>query len=154
MKKDKTKAIIFARVQARGQKEDEYSLDSQIKLLQDYADKKFTVVKIFRVSESTSSKRFRKLLNEMFHYATRNHIPVILCEKIDRLTRNDKATVVVDNWIKKDRKREVRFLKEGLVLNGKTKAPENIVWDMRVAFARFYTNNLSRLKNKRVMSYN
>lgn len=143
MNENKTKALIFARVSSREQEETGYSLDSQIKLLQDYAEGKFTVLRVFRVSESASGKQVRKLFNEMFQYATKNHIPIVLCEKIDRLTRNPKDAAVVDDWVKESKGREVHFIKESFVLNDKTKAHESLVWDMKVAIARFYTNNLS-----------
>ncbi len=138
------KTIIFARVSSREQEDTGYSLDSQVKLLQGYADERnFKVFKIFKVSESASGKQVRKMFNEMLDYATKNNIPVILCEKIDRLTRNPKDAGIVDDWIKEDNSREIHFVKESFILNNKTKAHESLVWDMKVAIARFYTNNLS-----------
>jgi DNA invertase Pin-like site-specific DNA recombinase/uncharacterized protein YqgV (UPF0045/DUF77 family) len=80
---------------------------------------------------------------EMFEYADKHKIHVICCEKIDRLTRNLKDASLVQDWIEKDKNREVHFLKESFILNGNTRAHENLVWDMKVAIARFYTNNLS-----------
>jgi DNA invertase Pin-like site-specific DNA recombinase len=49
----------------------------------------------------------------------------------------------IDDWVKEKAGREVHFIKESFVLNGATRAHENLVWDMKVAIARFYTNNLS-----------
>jgi DNA invertase Pin-like site-specific DNA recombinase len=138
------KNIIFCRVSSKEQEETGYSLDAQEKLLKEYSEKKgFDTVKIFKVSESASGKMVRKLFMEMFEYADKHKIHIICCEKIDRLTRNLKDASLVQDWIEKDKNREVHFLKESFILNGNTKAHENLVWDMKVAIARFYTNNLS-----------
>jgi DNA invertase Pin-like site-specific DNA recombinase len=85
----------------------------------------------------------RKLFNEVFEYANKNRIDIILCEKIDRLTRNLKDAVIVDEWVKANSNRAVHFVKENFILNQNTKAHDNFVWDMKVASARFYSNNLS-----------
>lgn len=141
---NKTKCLIYARVSSREQEDTGYSLDAQEKLLQEYATKNdFEVKKSFRVSESASGKQIRKTFNELLSYANKNKISVILCEKIDRLTRNLKDAASVSDWINEDIKREVHFVKESFVVNKNTRAHENLVWDMKVAIARFYTNNLS-----------
>jgi len=101
------------------------------------------VAKIWRVSESASGKHVRKVFNEMLQYVSQHNIPVILCEKIDRLTRNLKDASAVDEWARGKAGREVHFNKESFVLNSGTRAHENLVWDMKVAIARFYANNLS-----------
>ena len=140
----KTKVIVFCRVSSREQEETGYSLDAQEKLLSEYAEKNgFEVAKIFKISESASGKLIRKLFNEMLQYATAHKIPVILCEKIDRLTRNIKDAAIVNDWITENDVRQVHFVKENFVLSKNTRAHENLVWDMKVAIARFYTNNLS-----------
>ena len=37
----------------------------------------------------------------------------------------------------------IHFVKENFIVSKNTRAHENLVWDMKVAIARFYTNNLS-----------
>lgn len=138
------KAIIYARVSSREQEETGYSLDAQEKLLKDYAlAKNFEVKKIFRVSESASGKQIRKTFNEMLQCANKNKAQIILCEKIDRLTRNLKDAATATDWINENNEREIHFVKESFVVSKNTRAHENLVWDMKVAIARFYTNNLS-----------
>lgn len=139
-----TKCLIYARVSSKEQEDTGYSLDAQEKLLQDYASKNdLGVKKAFRVSESASGKQIRKTFNELLSYADKNKISLILCEKIDRLTRNLKDAASVSDWINEDGKREIHFVKESFIVNKNTRAHENLVWDMKVAIARFYTNNLS-----------
>lgn len=137
------KVVGLARVSSKEQ-ESGYSLDAQVKLNKEYAGgKDFTIVKTFRITESASGKQIRKIFNEMLNFATDHNIPVIICEKIDRLTRNLKDANTVNEWVREDKKREVHFIKENFILNSNTRAHENLVWDMKVAIARFYSNNLS-----------
>jgi len=140
----KTKAISYCRVSSKEQEETGYSLEAQEKLLEEYAEKNdFQIAKTFKVTESASKWQIRKTLGEMLVYAEKNGIKVIFCEKIDRLTRSLKDAATVDDWVHNKDEREVHFVKEHFVLNENTKAHENFVWDMKVAVARFYTNNLS-----------
>ena len=140
----KTSCVIYCRVSSREQEETGYSLDSQEKLLKDYAFKKgFDIAKAYRISESASGKQIRKVFNEMLQYSVEEDVKVILCEKIDRLTRNLKDASTVNDWIQEDEAREVHFVKENSIVNKNTRAHENLVWDMKIAIARFYTNNLS-----------
>ncbi len=140
----KTKAVIYCRVSSKEQEDTGYSLDAQEKLLMDYSEEKnYKLLKKFRVTESASKWQIRKTLNEMLTYADKNEVNVIFCEKIDRLTRSLKDAAIVDDWVHGREGREVHFVKEHFVLNTNTKAHDNFVWDMKVAVARFYTNNLS-----------
>ena len=139
-----TKAIIFCRVSSKEQEDTGYSLDAQEKLLAEYANKRgFDVTKIFKVSESASGKQARTLFYEMLAYVQKYGISAICVEKIDRLTRNLKDAAIVNEWVQADGARELHFVKENSIINKSTRAHENLVWDMKVAIARFYTNNLS-----------
>lgn len=138
------KAVIFARVSSKEQEETGYSLDAQVKLLNDYAKQRnFEIAKVFRISESASGKQIRTVFEQMLKHATTHAVPIILCEKIDRLTRNLKDAATVNDWVQESSDRELHFVKESFVVSRRTKAHENLVWDMKVAIARFYTNNLS-----------
>ena len=145
MKTDqKVKAVIYARVSSKEQEESGYSLEAQEKLLKDYAEGKgFELVKVYKVAESASGKQIRKMFIEMIQFVTKKGINVILCEKIDRLTRNLKDAATASDWILDGEGREIHFVKENFVVSKNTRAHENFVWDMKVAMARFYTNNLS-----------
>lgn len=138
------KCVIYARVSSREQEETGYSLDSQEKLLREYAEKNgYKVTRVFRVSESASGSQTRKTFYEMLSFVSKQKISIILCEKIDRLTRNLKDASSINEWVLNDKERNVHCVKESFVLNRNTRAHENFVWDMKVAMARFYTNNLS-----------
>src|SRR3989344_4553272 len=145
----KIKAVAYCRVSSKEQEETGYSLDSQEKLLKDYALKNgFNIVKVFRISESASGRQIRKSFDEMLEYTAKNKVPILLAEKIDRLTRNLKSAAITDEWVREDPKRAIHFVKESFILNSNSKAHDNLVWDMKVAIARFYTNNLSEETKK------
>src|SRR3989344_2619235 len=100
IKEMKTRAVLYCRVSSREQEETGYSLEAQEKLLKEYAEKKgFSIVKIYKVTESASKWQIRKTLGEMLAYANKNNVQVILCEKIDRLTRSMKDAAIVDDWV-------------------------------------------------------
>jgi site-specific DNA recombinase len=144
MENKRQKAIIYTRVSSKEQADEGYSLESQEKLLQEYSDKLgLDVAKTYKIAETASKDHVRKIFREVFEYASKQQINIILCEKIDRLTRSLKSAGVVDDWVREKPERSVHFVKEHFVLNQQTKAHDNFVWDMKVAVARFYTNNLS-----------
>lgn len=138
------KCILYCRVSSKEQEDRGYSLEAQEKLLKDYALRNdLEMAKIFKISESASGKQIRKTFNEMLNFVRKGKINIILCEKIDRLTRNLKDGAVISDWVSSDDNKQVHFVKENFVVSKNTRAHENLVWDMKVAIARFYTNNLS-----------
>ena len=144
MNDKKIKAVIICRVSSKEQEDTGYSLDAQEKLLQEYADKNnISVLKIYKISESASGKQARKKFYEILQFIKKNNISLILAEKIDRLTRNLKDASIINDWVQENKNNEVHFVKENFIVSQNTKAHENLVWDMKVAIARFYTNNLS-----------
>jgi len=138
------KAVIICRVSSKEQEDTGYSLEAQEKLLQEYANKNtIDVIKSYKISESASGKQARKKFYEILQFINKNGVNLILCEKIDRLTRNLKDASIVNDWVLEDKSHEVHFVKENFIVNQNTKAHENLVWDMKVSVARFYSNNLS-----------
>ena len=94
-------AIIWARVSTKEQSEEGYSLDAQVKMLLEYAQKhNLRIVKRFIVPESASGKQERKEFQEMLQYLQDNSkIKHVLFEKVDRATRNFKDSVKLNDWL-------------------------------------------------------
>lgn len=137
------KAVLFCRVSSREQ-ETGFSLDSQKKLLVAYAEKlEFTTTKIFSISESASGKEQRKIFKTMLTFIEEKNIQVIVCEKVDRLTRNKYDAVEIDKWINKDPERQVHFIKENFILTKESRSHDKFLWSIKVSVAQFYTDNLS-----------
>lgn len=138
------KAVIYARVSSREQEETGYSLPSQEKLLKEYSQRRgFEVVKIFSVAESASGTKQRQVFGEMMEYLRKNSIPHLLCEKVDRLTRNLKEAVVVNDWIEENSERQIHFVKQNLVIHKSAKSDEKFRWDIEIVLAKKYISNLS-----------
>ena len=138
------KSILFCRVSSKEQEAEGYSLPSQEKFLKDYALKKdFEIVKVFSISESASGRYQRKVFNEMMEYVRRHKITIILCEKVDRLTRNLKDAVAINDWIEEDPERQIHFVKTNLVIHKNSSSDEKFRWDIEVVLAKKYITNLS-----------
>lgn len=138
------KSVLFARVSSREQEETGYSLPSQEKLLKEYAGRKgFRIAKMFSISESASGKNQREIFNEMMDYVKKNNIKIIICEKVDRLTRNFKDAVMIDEWLEKDEERQVHLVKDSLILHKNSRSQEKLNWGIRILFAKNYIDNLS-----------
>ena len=107
----KTKAVIYARVSSKEQEETGYSLPAQEKLLTEHALRKdLEVVKVFSIAESASGSKQRKIFAEMFEFIQKKNIPVLLCEKVDRLTRNLKEALIANDWLDADPERQIHFV--------------------------------------------
>lgn len=138
------KAVLYARVSSREQEDTGYSLPAQEKLLREYAARKgLEVVKVFSVAESASGAKQRKVFAEMMSYMSRNGVSHLLCEKVDRLTRNLKEAVVANDWIEEDDKRQLHFVKQNLVIHQDAKSDEKFRWDIEIVLAKKFIANLS-----------
>lgn len=138
------KCILFCRVSSREQEETGYSLPAQEKFLKDYCElHNLEIDKIFRISESASGKKVRKEFNLMFSYIKKTNRKIIVCEKVDRLTRSQRDAVNIDQWVSENNEHEVHFVKNSFVLNKESKASDKFVWNIHVSQAQFNIENLS-----------
>lgn len=146
----KMKSVLFARVSTREQAEEGYSLAAQEKLLLEHASKKeITISKKFSIPESASGKQERKLFNQMIEYVIEHkEIKIILCEKVDRITRNFKDAVKLQDWLNEDEERQIHFVKQNLIIHKNSKSNDQFMWDMFLVLARQYSNNLSEETKK------
>lgn len=138
------KAVIYARVSSREQEETGYSLPAQQKLLEEYAKRKgFEVMRVFSIAESASGAKQRKVFTEMMEYMTKKGVSHLLCEKVDRLTRNFKEAVIVNDWAEEDESRAIHFAKTNLIISKNSKSDEKFRWDIEIVLAKKYIANLS-----------
>lgn len=138
------KAVIYARVSSKDQEETGYSLPAQEKFLKEYAEKRqFKVTRVFAISESASGKKQREVFGEMMDYVTKQGIKIVICEKVDRLTRNFKDAVSIDEWLEEDEERQMHLVKDSLILHKNSRSQEKLNWGIRILFAKNYIDNLS-----------
>ncbi len=138
-----SRAIIFARVSSKSQEDEGYSLDSQLKVLRNYCkNKRLTVVKEFRITETASKQQRRKEFQELLFYISKNKIYHFAVEKTDRLTRNYRDAAYLDEWLEKDERRMLHVVKENLQLCSGSRSHAKFLWGFMVAWAKQYTDNL------------
>ncbi len=136
--------IIVARVSSKEQEQLGYSLPSQDKLLTEYATRNdFEIKHVFLISESASKREQRKKFNEALKIALQEGIEVLIFEKVDRVTRNLHSSVDIYDWLEADEHREVHCVKDSLVLHKYSKSQDKLNWDIKVAMAKNYADNLS-----------
>ena len=140
----KNKCVIYCRVSSKEQEETGYSLPAQEKLLIEYANRKgFEVVKVFAVAESASGEKQRKIFAEMMDYMQKKDVLILLCEKVDRITRNLKEAVVANDWIENNKERQLHFVKQNLAIHKNSNSDEKFRWDIEIVLAKKYISNLS-----------
>ena len=139
----KSRAVILARVSSKSQEDEGYSLDSQVKLLTGYcANKGFIVDKIFKIAETASKEQSRRIFKELLTYMNKNTIYHLAVEKTDRLTRNMKDAVAIDDWLSRDTDRMLHLVKENIQLHKESKSDVKFMWNIHLAVAKKYTDNL------------
>ena len=138
------KAVILARVSSKEQEEEEgYSVDSQAKYLKAYcANNNLKVERVFKIAETASKDSERTGFNEVIEFTKREDIPNLVIEKVDRATRNTQSTLRIDDWLNEDSDRRLHLPKSGLVLHKNSSSQDKFMWDIHVAVAKQYINNL------------
>ena len=130
--------MIYTRVSSREQQQEGFSLYAQCKLLQEYAERnELRIVRAFEDVE-TAKVTGRKQLQEMVRYFRRNRsCRVLLVEKTDRLYRNFRDAVMVE-----DLDVAVHFVKEGQIISKDSKSQAVLIYGFNLVLARHYSHNL------------
>lgn len=134
------KAVIYARVSSKEQEKGGYSIPAQIKFLFDYAEKKnLEIVKIFQEAE-TAKQAGRKQFNEMLAFLDKNvGVQNILVEKTDRLQRNFKDYVALDDY----KHVAIHYAKENEIISENASSHQKFIHGIKVLMAKQYSDNLS-----------
>jgi DNA invertase Pin-like site-specific DNA recombinase len=138
-----TRTVALARVSSKAQQEEGYSLDAQLKVLRQYCrEHKLDVVTEFRISETASKNERRTVFREMLRYIEKNKITNLVVEKTDRLTRNFRDAIVVDDWLEANQQHVLHMVKEGLVIHKYSRSDTKLMWNIYLSLAKKYTDNL------------
>ena len=90
-------AVIYARVSSKEQEKEGFSIPAQLKLLKDYAGNSGFAIAHEYVDVETAKQAGRAAFGEMVAYLKAHpSVRVMLVEKTDRLYRNLKDWVTVD----------------------------------------------------------
>ncbi len=152
MKYHNNNAITLARVSTKEQEEEGYSVDAQTEYLVKYCEgKELKVVKHFKIAETASKPERRKEFQLMVDYLKKHKIEHLVVEKVDRLTRNSKSAILIDDWLDEDLNRHLHLPKNGLILHKGSTSQDRFMWDIYVAVAKQYANNLREEVKKGVL---
>ena len=142
-------ALVYARVSSKEQEKEGFSIPAQLKLLKSYAQQNsLRIVKEFLDIE-TAKRSGRMGFSEMVNFLRKNSRTtngpslVILVEKTDRLYRNLKDWVTMDELSP-----EIHFVKENVVLSNDSRSSEKFMHGIKVLMAKNYIDNLSEETKK------
>ncbi len=133
-------AVLYARVSSRAQEREGFSIPAQHALLRDYAASHgMTVVEEFTDVE-TAKRSGRSAFGQMLALLKKRlpKPPVILVEKTDRLYRNLKDWVTLDEMGV-----DIHFVKEGVVLSDSARSSDKFIHGIKVLMAKNYVDNLT-----------
>ena len=137
-------AVIYARVSSKEQEKEGFSIPAQLKLLKEYAAAQSLTIAQEYVDVETAKQTGRAAFGQMIAYLrARPTIRILLVEKTDRLYRNLKDWVTVDEL-----EVEIHFPKEGVVLSRESRSSEKFVHGIKVLMAKNYIDNLSEEARK------
>lgn len=135
--------VILARVSTKGQEDEGYSLEAQVKNLRMYCtNTRINPIKVFKIAESASKTEQRKIFKEAMQFVEKKHVKNLIVEKVDRHVRNLHDAVETHDWLTKDETRKVHFVKDAIVLHKNSRSQEWLNWGMRVVLAKNYIDNL------------
>src|SRR6516162_5884028 len=137
-------AVIYARVSSKEQEKEGFSIPAQLKLLKEYAAAQGLAVAQEYVDVETAKQTGRTAFGEMVAYLkAQPAVRVMLVEKTDRLYRNLKDWVTVDEL-----EVEIHFPQEGVVLSRESRSSEKFMHGIKVLMAKNYIDNLSEETRK------
>ena len=137
-------AVIYARVSSKEQEKEGFSIPAQLKLLKEYAAANGFAVAQEYIDVETAKQTGRAAFGEMIAYLKAHpSVRVMLVEKTDRLYRNLKDWVTVDEL-----EVEIHFPKEGVVLSRDSRSSEKFMHGIKVLMAKNYIDNLSEETRK------
>jgi len=143
MSSNEQNVVILARVSSKAQEDEGYSLDSQLKLLMGYCQQgDLNVVRIFKIAETASKEQSRKVFHELLTYLKTGVVFHLAVEKTDRLTRNFRDAVAIDEWLERDSRRRLHAVKESLLLHKEARSDVKFMWNIHLSVAKKYSDNL------------
>jgi site-specific DNA recombinase len=132
------RAVAYLRVSSAEQEREGFSIPAQRKLLHEYAEQAGVQIVHEFVDVETAKKAGRAGFSEMVSFVSKHQCQTILVEKTDRLYRNIKDWVLIDEL-----GLEIHFVKENVVLGSESRSSEKFLHGIKVLMAKNYIDNLS-----------
>jgi site-specific DNA recombinase len=132
-------AVMYTRVSSKDQEREGFSIPAQQALLREYASKQgFKIIREF-IDVETAKVAGRKEFGNMVAFLTKHReCRVVLAEKTDRLYRNFKDYVVLE-----DLDVEIHLPKEGHIISKESRSHDRLIHGIKVVLSRNYIENLS-----------
>src|ERR1041385_8933559 len=131
-------AVKYGRVSSKEQEKEGFSIPAQLKLLDQYAETQgLKIVREF-VDAETAKRTGRTGFDEMIKFLKRSSVRVLLVEKTDRLYRNLKDYVTIDEL-----KLDIHLLKENVILSHDSRSSEKFMHGIKVLMAKKKPNSRS-----------
>lgn len=132
-------AVMYTRVSSKDQEREGFSIPAQQVLLREYAAKQGCQIIREFVDVETAKVAGRKAFGEMVAFLKRHRdCRVVLAEKTDRLYRNFKDYVVLE-----DLEIEIHLPKEGHIISKESRSHDRLIHGIKVVLSRNYIENLS-----------
>ena len=133
------KCVLYARVSSKEQEKEGFSIPAQQKLLISYAKQnKFQVAEEF-VDVETAKSAGRTNFGKMVEFLRQHSdIRIILVEKTDRLYRNFKDYVLLEEL-----DLEIHLIKENEIISKDSRSHAKFIHGIKVLLAKNYIDNLS-----------
>lgn len=136
------KAVGIARVSTKEQEEQGHSIPAQVARIKEFATGKwFPDIVIHELAESSTKdtrKQFEKIIESI---EKSSECVSLFVETIDRLQRDYKESVILDELRKKGKVR-MYFFRENLVIDQNSNSADIMRWDIWVFVAKQYVGQL------------
>lgn len=144
-------AVIYARVSTKDQEREGYSIPAQLEYLETYAQKnKLKVVHKYQESETAAKSGRTEFAKMVAEIKKKSGPKIVLVEKTDRLTRNFKDYVLLDE-LAKDYGIEFHLVKDNEILGANASSSKKLMMGIRVALASNYIDNLKEEISKGIL---
>ena len=138
------KAVLYARVSSKEQEKEGFSIPAQKRLLREYAALRGIEIAMEFTDVETAKAAGRAQFGQMVQYLkTTPDVRVILVEKTDRLYRNFKDYVFLE-----DLDLEIHLVKENEVMSKNSRSHAKFIHGIKVLMAKNFIDNLSEEVSK------
>ena len=142
--RSRDRAVLYARVSSKEQEKEGYSIPAQQRLLREYAQEHdLRIVEEF-VDVETAKKAGRAAFGEMLAFLGQDRdCRIVLVEKTDRLYRNFKDWVLLDEL-----DLQIHLVKQGSIASKGSRSSDKFFYAIQVVMAKNYIDNLAEETSK------
>ena len=130
-------AVLYARVSTAEQEREGFSIPAQVELLRNYAQQQGIDILEEFIDIESAAKAGRTAFGQMMQFVAQRECRAILVEKTDRLYRNIKDWVQIDELGV-----DIHFVKENVVVGPQSRSADKFLHGIKVLMAKNYVDNL------------